>query len=81
LRATVDEIVSEISLLEKPRPSLHSRYESALFGRNEKKRFELPNGETFAGTICGVGSQGALFVETEKTGLRKFQFKEVKLLF
>lgn len=56
-------------------------YENNLFRRNEISVFENPEGELFNGIIKGVSDIGELLVETEMEPLKKFQLKDVKLIY
>ncbi len=61
--------------------SLKEEYENNLFQKDSISVFETPEGLRFNGIIKGVSDIGELLVETENDPLRKFQLKEMKLIF
>ena len=61
--------------------ALKEEYEDNLFQRNAISVFETPEGLRFNGIIKGVSDIGELIVETENNPLRKFQLKEVSLIY
>jgi BirA family biotin operon repressor/biotin-[acetyl-CoA-carboxylase] ligase len=56
-------------------------YENNLFRMEKISVFETPDGSRFNGIIKGVSEIGELLLETENETLRKFQMKEVKLIY
>lgn len=56
-------------------------YEKNLFRREMISVFETPEDSRFNGIIKGVSNIGELLVETENDTLKKFQLKEVKLIY
>ncbi len=86
----VEEVLQEIlenvfsklrNLNESSFLMLKEEYESNLFQKNVISVFETPEGLRFNGIIKGVSDIGELLVETENDPLRKFQLKEVRLIF
>jgi BirA family biotin operon repressor/biotin-[acetyl-CoA-carboxylase] ligase len=61
--------------------SLKDSYEKQLFGKDVVSVFENPEGIRFNGIIRGISKIGELLVETEDGSERKFQLKEVKLIY
>lgn len=60
---------------------MKDNYENNLFQKDAISVFETPEGIRFNGIIKGVSEIGELLVETENTPLKKFQLKEVKLIY
>ena len=60
---------------------LRQMYESELFRKEKVSVFETPDGSHFNGIIKGVSEIGELLVETENDPIKKFQLKEVKLIY
>lgn len=56
-------------------------YEENLFQKGKVSVFETSENSRFNGIIKGVSNIGELLVDTENEGLRKFQLKEVKLIY
>ena len=56
-------------------------YEENLFQKGKVSVFETSENSLFNGIIKGVSNIGELLVDTENEGLRKFQLKEVKLIY
>ncbi|MDN3724597.1 biotin--[acetyl-CoA-carboxylase] ligase [Aequorivita sp. SDUM287046] len=56
-------------------------YQKHLFKGNKISVFENPNGFRYNGIIRGVSDMGELLIETENTAIKKFQLKEVKLIY
>lgn len=56
-------------------------YHKNLFAINKISTFELPNTKRFPGIIQGVDSHGKLEVLTEGNRLKRFEVKQVKLLY
>ncbi|WP_026450605.1 biotin--[acetyl-CoA-carboxylase] ligase [Aequorivita capsosiphonis] len=60
---------------------LKEEYENSLFQKGAISVFETPEGLRCNGIIKGVSDIGELLVETESNPLRKFQLKEVKMIY
>jgi BirA family transcriptional regulator, biotin operon repressor / biotin---[acetyl-CoA-carboxylase] ligase len=56
-------------------------YELSLFRRDKISTFELPSGEFLTGIIKGISPTGLLNVQVEDNIIKKFDLKELKLLF
>ena len=56
-------------------------YENNLFRMEKISVFETPDGSRFNGIIKGVSEIGELLLKTENSPLKKFQLKEVKLVY
>lgn len=69
------------NLSHKNFSELKEEYENSLFQRNTISIFETPEGLHFNGIIKGVSDIGELLVDTENDSQRKFQLKEVKLIY
>ncbi|WGF91164.1 biotin--[acetyl-CoA-carboxylase] ligase [Aequorivita marisscotiae] len=70
------EMLSQNDFLE-----MKQLYENHLFQKEKVSVFETPTASHFNGIIKGVSEIGELLVDTENQGFRKFQLKEVKLIF
>ncbi|PHR14848.1 MAG: biotin--[acetyl-CoA-carboxylase] ligase [Aequorivita sp.] len=68
-------------LTQKNFEDIKLKYENELFQKEKVSVFETPDGSRFNGIINGVSEIGELLVETENEGLRKFQLKEVRLIY
>ena len=60
--------------------ALQSDYHSALYRRDERHIYALPNGEKFGGIIRGVKPQGELVVELDDGRVTSFLFKEIEFI-
>ncbi len=60
--------------------ALQSDYHSALYRRDERYVYALPNGEKFGGIIRGVKPQGELIVELDDGRVTSFLFKEIEFI-
>ena len=60
--------------------ALQSDYHSALYRRDERHIYALPNGEKFGGIIRGVKPQGELIVELDDGRVTSFLFKEIEFI-
>ncbi len=60
---------------------LKTNYESKLFRRNKVAVFEDLENNRFNGIIKGVASSGELIVETENGNVKKYQLKEIKMIY
>lgn len=60
--------------------TLQSDYHSALYRRDERYVYALPNGEKFGGIIRGVKPQGELIVELDDGRVTSFLFKEIEFI-
>lgn len=60
---------------------LKSHYESCLFRKNKPSTFKDAEGCVFAGYIVGISDFGQLMVKVEDNRIRRFDFKEVVLLY
>lgn len=69
------------NLSEKDFSEMMQRYESNLFQKGVISVFESPEGLRFNGIIKGVSEIGELYVETENTSVKKFQLKDVRLIY
>lgn len=69
------------NLSEADFPEMKRQYESKLFRKEKVSLFENPDGSRFNGIIKGVSEIGELLVEADGFGLKKFQLKEVKLIY
>lgn len=69
------------NLSEKNISEMKKDYEKDLFGKDAISVFENPEGLHFNGIIKGVSEIGELLVETENSSLKKFQLKELKLIY
>ncbi|MGO3182267.1 MAG: biotin--[acetyl-CoA-carboxylase] ligase [Aequorivita sp.] len=87
---TLEEVLQEIveNIYKKLRKLnyndflvLKEEYEDNLFQKDSISVFETPEGLRFNGIIKGVSDIGELLVETENNLLRKFQLKEVSLIY
>lgn len=58
-----------------------SEYESFLFRKDKPSTFKNSNGDLFAGFVRGVTKYGKLLVEIEDGIIKKFDLKEVALLY
>lgn len=61
--------------------SLKNDYEAKLFRRNKVAVFEDLENYRFNGIIKGVKSSGELMVETDHGRLKKYQLKEIKMIY
>jgi len=68
-------------LTQKNFEDIKLKYENELFQKEKVSVFEAPDGLRFNGIIKGISEIGELLVETENQALRKFQLKEVKLIY
>ena len=66
---------------EVPSFELRENYLKVLFRKDQPSTFENPANEKFIGIIRGVDNTGKLIVEIEDCVIRKFDLKEVKLLY
>jgi BirA family biotin operon repressor/biotin-[acetyl-CoA-carboxylase] ligase len=60
---------------------IKQQYENYLFRKEMVSVFETPESVHFNGIIKGISNIGELLVETNDTSMRKFQLKEVKLIY
>ncbi|WP_350291189.1 biotin--[acetyl-CoA-carboxylase] ligase [uncultured Croceitalea sp.] len=78
----IDEILTKLKLYFKtPQKDLRAEYEKVLFRKDKPSTFENPTNEKFLGLIRGVNEAGKLVVELEDSVIKKFDLKEVKLLY
>lgn len=86
----VDEILHSIiehtkyySLLlqEEKYDAVKTEYEMSLFRKDKPSTFKGPNGELFTGIIKGVTKYGKLQVLLEDEIIKKFDLKEIELLY
>ena len=60
--------------------SLHERYNSLLYRKNEYHTYALPSGEKFKAKIVGTAPSGALCLENECGERKDYLFKEVEFV-
>jgi BirA family biotin operon repressor/biotin-[acetyl-CoA-carboxylase] ligase len=75
---TLDKLKSYFELSPE---GLKSKYEEILFRKDKPSTFESPKNEKFTGFIRGVDTVGKLVIELEDSVMKKFDLKEVKLLY
>lgn len=68
-------------LNESSREEFWKAYEEVLFRKDKPSTFEDTRGQMFMGFIREVSSDGQLVVELEDKILKKFNLKELKLLY
>lgn len=86
LEEVLDKILKKVftnlnNLSAKDFSEMKELYESNLYQKEMVSVFETPDNSRFNGIIKGVSDIGELLVETENDALRKFQLKEVKLIY
>ena len=82
LKKTTENVCEKLkNLNEKYFSEMKLVYETNLFRKGKVSVFEMPSGSHFNGMIKGVSDIGELLVETEDASLKKFQLKEVKLVY
>ncbi|WP_209406155.1 biotin--[acetyl-CoA-carboxylase] ligase [Pseudozobellia sp. WGM2] len=70
-----------IALKENGREAFWKAYENVLFRKDKPSTFEDTHGQMFMGFIREVSFDGQLVVELEDKILKKFNLKELKLLY
>jgi BirA family biotin operon repressor/biotin-[acetyl-CoA-carboxylase] ligase len=60
--------------------SLHEDYLCHLYGWQEIRTFQMPDGGRFRGRICGVDASGQLLIEREKGAVQAFSLKEIQFI-
>lgn len=86
LEEVLDNILKKVfinlkNLSAKDFSEMKQLYESNLYQKEMVSVFETPDSSRFNGIIKGVSDIGELLVETENDAFRKFQLKEVKLIY
>lgn len=86
LEEVLDKILKKVfinlkNLSAKDFSEMKQLYESNLYQKEMVSVFETPDSSRFNGIIKGVSDIGELLVETENDAFRKFQLKEVKLIY
>jgi len=77
-----DKIILELNRIdENSFLDVKTRYENALFKRNEISVFENNDGTRFNGVILGVTHSGELKLKTDNGELLFFELKQIKLLY
>lgn len=71
----------KIGLTNVETSKLHDTYEKRLFRRNVPTTFIDATQNSFLGSIQGVESTGQLKVKMENGQLKKFNFKEIKMVY
>lgn len=61
--------------------AIKAQYESHLFRKNKPSTFKDAEGSLFSGYIVGTSELGKLLVKVEGNIIKKFDFKEVALLY
>ncbi|MCM4160000.1 biotin--[acetyl-CoA-carboxylase] ligase [Antarcticibacterium flavum] len=79
-------IISEVektmkNIGELPAEVILRQYEQVLFRKDKISTFELPSGDLLTGIIKGISPTGLLTVQVEDNIIKKFDLKELKLLF
>lgn len=82
----LDELIHKIlnklkSYFSLPNKDLRAEYERVLYRKNKPSTFESPANKKFTGFIRGVDDAGKLIIELEDSVIKKFDLKEVKLLY
>ncbi len=75
----VEEAMKKVENL--PAEVIIRQYEQVLFRKNKISTFELPGGDLLTGIIKGISPTGLLKVQVEDSIIKKFDLKELKLLF
>lgn len=82
LEEVIHSVEKKMRLLkELPMEEVLRRYHEKLFAMGKVSTFQLPNGTRFSGIVQGIDEQGKLQVLTDDDILKKFEVKEVKLLY
>jgi BirA family biotin operon repressor/biotin-[acetyl-CoA-carboxylase] ligase len=68
-------------LQEEKYDAVKTEYENLLFRRNKPSTFKNTDGELFSGFIKGVTKYGKLQVLLEDEIVKKFDLKEIELLY
>ena len=79
LTTLVDQL--KIGLINIGASDLHDSYEKRLFRRNVPTTFIDSSQNNFLGSIQGVDPSGQLKVKMDNGQLRKFNFKEIKMVY
>lgn len=79
LYALCDALEARLNMIPSAPKKLAADYNRLLYRRGENHRYRLPEGGCIDGSICSVGIDGRLVLDTEN-GRRSFAFKEIEFI-